>query len=126
MSWHTSVMFGSDGPYRGSRRQVHHACHWKLPSWYHDCHDVMSAGRSGRDSGFLHGPIAGHPRAFVVCNHDTVGDPRWLSDDFSHDFSVVLWHHNGLLAISKARSVMVLMTIHHLDVLNADPNVRRE
>ena len=48
-----------------------------------------------------------------------------VSDGLSHDVAVVLWHHNGLLAISKARSVMVSMTIHHSAWLNADPNVRR-
>ena len=46
-----------------------------------------------------------------------------MSDGFSHDVAVVLWHHNGLLAMSNAKSVMVSMIIHHSAGLNYDPNV---
>ena len=73
----------------------------------------------GRSTGTSHGKAGEHG---ILFGRRTV---LGMLGGLSHDIAVVLWHHNGLLAIFKARSVMVSMTIHHSAGLNDDPNVRR-
>ena len=73
----------------------------------------------GRSTGTSHGKAGANGISFG----SRTGDG--MSACLSHAVDVVVWHHNGLLAISRARSVMVSMTIHHSTGLNADPNVNR-